>query len=104
MFYFRHELNLITTGEELATARGVEVDRVKFVVFVVASVMVGAIVSVCGPIGFVGLMVPHICRLLIGPDHRILTPATILFGGAFLVLCDMLARTVIAPTELPVVS
>ena len=102
VFYFRHELNLITTGEELAIARGVEVDWVKLVVFLVASIMVGAIVSVCGPIGFVGLMAPHICRLLIGPDHRTLTPATILFGGAFLVLCDTLARTVIAPTELPV--
>ncbi|NLS93655.1 MAG: iron ABC transporter permease [Planctomycetaceae bacterium] len=102
VLYFRHELNLITTGEELAVARGVEVDRVKFVVFVVVSIMVGAIVSMCGPIGFVGLMAPHICRLLIGPDHRTLTPATILFGGAFLVLCDTVARTVIAPTELPV--
>ena len=102
VLYFRHELNLITTGEELAVARGVEVDRVKFVVFVVVSIMVGAIVSMCGPIGFVGLMAPHICRLLIGPDHRTLTPATILFGGAFLVLCDTVARTAIAPTELPV--
>jgi iron complex transport system permease protein len=102
VLYFRHELNLITTGEELAAARGVEVDRVKLVVFFVASVMVGAIVSVCGPIGFVGLMAPHICRLLIGPDHRTLTPATILFGGAFLVLCDTVARTAINPTELPV--
>jgi iron complex transport system permease protein len=102
VLYFRHELNLITTGEELAVARGVEVDRVKLVVFVVASIMVGATVSMCGPIGFVGLMAPHICRLLIGPDHRTLTPATILFGGAFLVLCDTVARTVIAPTELPV--
>lgn len=102
VLYFRHELNLITTGEELALARGVEVDRVKLIAFLVTSVMVGAIVSACGPIGFVGLMAPHICRLLIGPDHRTLTPATILFGGAFLVLCDTLARTVIAPTELPV--
>jgi iron complex transport system permease protein len=98
----RHELNLIITGEELALARGVEVDRVKLVLFVVSSVMVGAIVSVCGPIGFVGLMAPHICRLLVGPDHRILGPATILFGGAFLVLCDTAARMIIAPTELPV--
>ena len=102
VLYYRHELNLITTGEELAIARGVEVDRVKLVLFFVASVMVGAIVSVCGPIGFVGLMTPHICRLMIGPDHRKLAPATILFGGAFLVGCDTLARTVIAPTELPV--
>ncbi len=100
--YLTHELNLITTGEELAAARGVEVNRTKLVVFLVASLMVGAVVAVCGPIGFVGLMAPHICRLLVGADHRWLAPATILFGGAFLVLCDTLARTVIAPTELPV--
>ena len=102
VFYLTHELNLITTGDELAAARGVEVNRAKLVTFLAASLMVGAVVAICGPIGFVGLMAPHICRLLIGPDHRYLTPATLLFGGAFLVLCDTLARTVMAPTELPV--
>ena len=102
ILYFTHELNLITTGEELAASRGVEVHRTKMVLFFAASLMVGAVVAVCGPIGFVGLMAPHICRLLIGPDHRYLMPATLLFGGAFLILCDTLARTVIAPTELPV--
>lgn len=102
VFYLTRELNLITTGEELAASRGVEVNRVKITLFFAASLMVGAVVAVCGPIGFVGLLAPHICRLLIGPDHRYLTPATLLFGGAFLALCDTLARTVIAPTELPV--
>jgi iron complex transport system permease protein len=102
VLYLTHELNLITTGEELAASRGVEINRVKTILFFTASLMVGAVVAVCGPIGFVGLMAPHICRLLIGPDHRYLTPATLLFGGAFLVLCDTLARTVMAPTELPV--
>jgi len=102
IFYLTHELNLITTGDELAAARGVEVNRTKLLVFFASSLMVGAVVAICGPIGFVGLMAPHICRLLIGPDHRYLTPATILFGGAFLVVCDTLARTVMAPTELPV--
>jgi len=96
-----HELNLITTGEELAASRGVEINRTKKLLFFAASLMVGAVVAVCGPIGFVGLMAPHICRLLIGPDHRYLTPATLLFGGAFLILCDTLARTVIS-IELPV--
>lgn len=62
----------------------------------------GAIVALCGPIGFVGMMVPHICRLIIGEDHRYLIPATLLFGGSFLVICDTLARLVIAPAELPV--
>jgi iron complex transport system permease protein len=102
VFYFSHELNLITTGDELAASRGVEVQRTKIVLFLVTSLMVGAVVSLCGPIGFVGLMVPHICRLLVGPDHRYLMPASLLFGGAFLIFCDTLARTIMAPTELPV--
>ena len=102
VLYLTHELNLLCTGEELATSRGVEVARVKKLLFFAASLMVGGVVAICGPIGFVGLMAPHICRLLIGPDHRYLTPATLLFGGAFLVLCDTVARTVIAPTEMPV--
>ena len=102
VLYLTHELNLITTGDELAASRGVEVHRTKIVLFFAASIMVAAVVSVCGPIGFVGLMAPHICRLLIGPDHRYLMPATALFGGGFLILCDTVARTAMAPTELPV--
>ncbi len=102
IFYLTHELNLITTGEELAASRGVEVERTKRILFLAASLMVGAVVAVCGPIGFVGLMAPHICRLIIGPDHRYLAPASWLFGGLFLVICDALARTVMAPAELPV--
>jgi iron complex transport system permease protein len=102
MLWWTHELNLITTGDELAIARGVEVNRTKLKVFFTASLMVGAVVAVCGPIGFVGLMAPHICRMLIGPDHRYLTPATLLLGGAFLIVCDTAARTIFAPTELPV--
>lgn len=107
LFAMTHELNLLTTGEELATSRGVEVDRTKKLLFFAASLMVGGVVAACGPIGFVGLMVPHICRLLVGPDHRWLAPATLLFGGAFLVLCDTLARTILymtsqTPAELPV--
>jgi len=96
------ELNLLTTGEELAASRGVAVGRVKTVFFFAVSVMVGVIVSICGPVGFVGLMCPHICRLLVGADHRRLLPATLLFGGAFLVGCDTVARSLFAPTELPV--
>jgi len=102
VLYLTHELNLIATGEDLAASRGVEVNRTKIVLFFAVSLMVGAVVAACGPIGFVGLMAPHICRLLIGPDHRYLTPATLLFGAAFLVACDTLARTVMPPAELPV--
>jgi len=96
------ELNLLTIGEELAASRGVAVARIKTVLFLAVSCMVGVIVSVCGPVGFVGLMCPHICRLIVGPDHRRLLPATLLSGGAFLVVCDTVARTLFAPTELPV--
>ncbi|MDY0169823.1 MAG: iron ABC transporter permease [Thermoguttaceae bacterium] len=102
IFYLTRELNLITTGEELAAGRGVAVHRTKMLLFFAASLAVGGVVAVCGPIGFVGLMAPHICRLLVGADHRVLAPAALLFGGGFLVACDTVARTVIAPTELPV--
>jgi len=102
VLYLTHELNLVTTGEELAASRGVAVNRTKILLFVAVSLMVGGIVSVCGPIGFVGLIVPHICRLLVGPDHRYLTPATLLCGAVLLCLCDTVARTVMFPNELPV--
>ena len=97
-----HELNLLTTGEEIAVSRGVNIGLVRGAIFFATSLMVGGVVAVCGPIGFVGMMSPHICRLLIGPDHRYLAPATFLFGGAFLTLCDTFARIIIAPAEIPV--
>jgi iron complex transport system permease protein len=96
------ELNLLTTGEELAVSRGLNLKVVKNVLFFATSIMVGGIVARCGPIGFVGMMAPHICRLLVGANHRVLIPATFLFGGCFLTLCDTLARVLIAPAEMPV--
>jgi iron complex transport system permease protein len=98
----RHELDLLTTGDDLATSRGVAVKKVRAILFLVTSLMVGGVVAVCGPIGFVGMMAPHICRLLTGWNHRYLLPATFLFGGAFLTICDTFARTLIAPVEIPV--
>lgn len=95
------EMNLLLTGEELAGSRGVNVDRTKRLLFLSASLMTGAAVAFCGPVAFVGLMVPHICRQFIGSDHRKLFPAVILFGGAFMVICDGLARTLLAPVEMP---
>jgi iron complex transport system permease protein len=95
-------LDLLTTGTEVAASRGVAVVRTRTVLFVATSVMIGGVVAACGPIGFVGMMAPHICRLLVGPSHRALLPASVLFGGAFLALCDTAARTVLAPAELPV--
>ena len=102
LFLLTHELNLFTLGEDIALSRGVDVKKIKALLFFAASLMIGGIVSVCGPIGFIGMMAPHICRLLIGADHRFLTPASFFFGGAFLVFCDTLSRVLIAPAEIPV--
>ncbi|HYF00218.1 MAG TPA: iron ABC transporter permease [Planctomycetota bacterium] len=99
---FSRELNLMTVGEDVATSRGVHVPAVRAALFSATTLMVGGIVALCGPIGFVGLMAPHIARLLIGPEHRFLAPATFLFGGVFLVACDAVSRLLIAPAEIPV--
>jgi len=100
--FLTRELDLLSFGEEWALSRGVAVAHVKKIFFFAVSLMVGSVVSVCGPIGFVGLMCPHICRLLVGSGHRRLLPVTLLFGGGFLTVCDTLARTLFAPAELPV--
>lgn len=102
ILFLSRELNLLKAGDEIAISRGVSVKVVRYTLFFVTSLCVGAIVALCGPIGFVGMMVPHICRLIIGEDHRYLIPATLLFGGSFLVICDTLARLIVAPAELPV--
>lgn len=95
-------LNLLALGEEQALQLGVEVERVKRSAFVAAALVTGAAISTAGSIGFVGLIVPHAARLLLGPDNRRLVPAVGLLGAAFLMLADLAARTVMAPAELPV--
>ena len=95
-------LNLLALGEEQALQLGVEAERVKRAVFVAASLVTGAAISAAGSIGFVGLIVPHAARLLLGPDNRALVPTSVVLGAAFLILADLGARTVAAPTELPV--
>ena len=95
-------LNLLTLGEDVAAARGVDVGRAQRIAFLSASLATGAAISLAGPIGFIGVVVPHLVRLLVGADHRVVLPASILFGAAFLVICDLIARTVMAPIELPV--
>jgi iron complex transport system permease protein len=98
----RWDLDLLLAGEEVAAGRGVAVGRLRLGLLVVDSLAVAALVSVVGPVGFVGLMVPHMLRRVVGSEHALLVPACALGGGAFLVLCDAAARTVIAPAELPV--
>jgi len=99
---FALDLNALSLGEEEAFHLGVEVERVKKALFLLASFLTGCCVSVTGIIGFVGLVVPHLMRLLVGGDHRILLVASYLSGAIFLILCDTLARVVIVPMELPV--
>jgi len=102
LFFLTQELNLMTVGEDIAVSRGVDVKKIKPLLFFATSLMIGGVVAVCGPIAFVGMMIPHICRLIIGPEHVYLMPATFMFGGAFLTICDTLSRTLIAPAEIPV--
>lgn len=96
------EMDLLTVGEDIAQSRGVPVEKVRRQLFLAVSLIVGAVVSVCGPIGFIGLMGPHICRRFIGPGHKYLFWASLLFGGLFLLISDTIARCIFYPTELPV--
>ncbi len=95
-------LNLLTLGEESARSLGVETERVKRLLYVVSALITGAVVSVSGMIGFVGMVIPHAVRLVLGVDHRILLPASALVGGMFLLVADTTARTLLSPAEIPV--
>ena len=95
-------LNLLTLGEEAARSLGVEVERVKKLVFLASALLTGAVVAFSGLIGFVGLIVPHAVRLAISADHRLLLPIAGLTGGIFLVIADTVARTLLSPAEIPV--
>ncbi len=100
--YHAYALNLLSQGDEVASHLGVEVARVRRRVLLATALVIGASVAVSGLVGFVGLIVPHLLRLLVGSDHRLLVPASALLGAAFLMFADTLARTMLAPTELPV--
>lgn len=102
IYYFAEDLNIMLLGDETAHYLGVTVSKVKLILLVTASLLTGIAVSVSGIIGFVGLIIPHIVRLLTGPNHRILLPTSALVGGIFLIITDTAARTILAPTEIPV--
>ncbi len=102
LFWLARPLNVLTMGEETARALGVDVERVKKIIFVVSALMTGAVVSLVGLIGFVGMVVPHAVRMMVGADHRLLLPMAALAGGSFLMVADTAARTMLSPTELPV--
>lgn len=96
------QLDLLVLGEAEAFHSGVDVERLKMLSILLVSLMTGVAVSVCGVIGFVGIVVPHLLRLLIGPSHRLLLPASALLGAVMLVAADTLARTMVAPAEMPI--
>jgi ABC-type Fe3+-siderophore transport system permease subunit len=96
------DLNLLAVGEQWAATRGVAVTRTMVVAYLVGSFLTGVVTAMTGPIGFVGLIVPHGLRLVVGADHRVLVPCSFCVGAGFLAACDTLARTMLAPAEVPV--
>jgi len=102
LFYHYRELNALALGEDAADHIGVDVKKGKLAILIGASLLTGAAVAVSGSIGFVGLVIPHLVRIVTGPNHRHVLPLSLLVGGAFLILADLVSRTIIAPEELPI--
>lgn len=100
--FFARDLNIMLTGEDSAKSLGINVEKTKMYILILGSFMVAMVVSVSGIIGFVGLIIPHIVRIIIGPDHRVLLPASALVGAIFMIFADTIARTIISPVEIPV--
>jgi iron complex transport system permease protein len=102
IYLYARDLNILSLGESEATHLGVDLEKMKKVLLISSAFVTAAAVSISGLIAFVGLIIPHVTRLILSPDHRLLIPASALMGAIFLMLCDILARVAIAPTELPV--
>lgn len=102
IWFFAKELNAISLGEEDAGHLGIDVEKIKKIILVISSFMIGSVVSISGIIGFVGLVIPHMVRFVVGSDHKILIPVSALTGAIFLILCDTISRVVVAPNEMPV--
>jgi iron complex transport system permease protein len=101
-YFYAKDLNLLAMGDDTAQHLGVNTERVRQILLLTSSLLTGAVVSISGVIGFVGLIIPHMTRLIIGPDHRILLPTSTIVGGIFLMLCDSVARVATGAAELPV--
>jgi iron complex transport system permease protein len=102
IYVFARYLNILGLDEELGYQLGIHVEKVKFVLLILVSLLTAFAVSFSGVVGFVGLIVPHLMRIAFGSDHRILLPASLMFGAVFMMFADTAARTVISPNELPV--
>ncbi|MBU0502349.1 MAG: iron chelate uptake ABC transporter family permease subunit [Candidatus Margulisbacteria bacterium] len=101
-YFFSKELNALLLGEEMAITLGVEVENTRLILIAAASIMTAAAVSVSGLIGFVGLIVPHWIRLIIGPNHKLLIPFSALSGMLLMVVADLISRTILSPMEIPI--
>lgn len=102
IFLFSRDLNVILTGDEVASSLGIDTQKLKNILIIVSAILVAASVSVSGTIGFVGLIIPHCMKLIIGSDHKFLIPFSYFGGATFMVICDTIARTIAQPTEIPV--
>jgi len=102
IYIFSQDLNAISIGEEEAMHLGIEIEKIKTILIVITSLITASLVCICGIIGFVGLMIPHMMRLVVGPNHKILIPFTCLAAGIFMVICDVIARSVMPPLEIPI--
>jgi iron complex transport system permease protein len=102
LIYYSKELNILLTGDETAKSMGVNVERTKQIILVLGTLLTSLVVSVSGIIGFVGLIIPHITRIIFGPDHRILLPSSAMVGAIFMIATDTISRTLISPVEIPV--
>jgi len=102
IYIFSQDLNAISLGEEEAMHLGIDVEATKKILILITSIIISSVVCICGIIGFVGLMIPHMMRLVVGPNHRVLIPATCLSAAVFMVACDILSRTIFPPLEIPI--
>ena len=102
VYCFSQDLNAMSIGEEEAVHLGVNIEVLKKILFLIISLITASLVSVCGVIGFVGLIIPHLMRFFVGPNHKILIPCSCIGAAAFMVLCDTLSRTLFAPLEIPI--
>ncbi|MDD3044403.1 MAG: iron ABC transporter permease [Candidatus Delongbacteria bacterium] len=102
LYYFRNDLNLLSISDEISVSRGVDIAGTRKKLFIISSVMISSVVSVTGPIGFIGIIAPHIASFFFGKNYRRLLPASVLTGSIILLICDAISRTVLYPAELPV--
>lgn len=102
IYLFAQDLNAISIGEEEAVHLGIDAQNIKKILILITALITASLICICGIIGFVGLIVPHIMRLVIGPNHKVLIPMTCLAASVFMIACDLLSRTLFSPVEIPI--